>query len=61
MSDGNTAAGLLSDLQKLDEAGRDRILNLLSPKDLKGIIKAFLRQLEAASSESNTNAMSYLR
>ncbi|XP_014556077.1 hypothetical protein COCVIDRAFT_27161 [Bipolaris victoriae FI3] len=44
MSNITKAAGLLSDLQKLDEAGRDRILDLLSVEAVKDVLKASLRQ-----------------
>lgn len=56
ISDGNTTAGILSDLQKWDEAGRDRILNLLSPENMKDIIKACLRERESTSSELESSS-----
>ncbi|EUC43937.1 hypothetical protein COCMIDRAFT_38206 [Bipolaris oryzae ATCC 44560] len=46
MIDDTKVAGLLSDLQKLDEAGRDRILDLLSLEVMKDVLKASLRQSE---------------
>ncbi|RMZ71567.1 2-nitropropane dioxygenase precursor [Pyrenophora seminiperda CCB06] len=44
MGDETRANGFLSDLQKLDEAGRDRILSLLPAEDVILILKASLRE-----------------
>ncbi|KAJ5038531.1 hypothetical protein J3E74DRAFT_423556 [Bipolaris maydis] len=56
MSDNTKATGLLSDLQKLDEAGRDRILDFLSPEIVKDILKVFLRQHDRGEGESGAIA-----
>lgn len=51
MSRNISTADLLSDLQKLDEAGQDRYLQVLSPEYKEDIIRALLRQNATSSSK----------
>ncbi|EMD61189.1 hypothetical protein GGP41_010091 [Bipolaris sorokiniana] len=57
MSDVTKVTGLLCDLQKLDEAGRDRILDLLSTEVVKEVLKASLRQRDRIESESGASRL----
>lgn len=57
MGDITKATGLLSDLQKLDEAGRDRILDLLSSEAVKEVLKASLRQRDRIESDSSASTL----
>lgn len=57
MCDNTNATGLLSDLQKLDEGGRDRILDLLSSEVVKEVLKASLRQRDRVENETSASML----
>jgi hypothetical protein len=57
MSDNTTAVGLLNDLQKLDEAGRCRMLEFLPAGVLKDVLLASLRERDKTASELNAGTL----
>lgn len=51
MSNRDIFVSVLSDLQKLDEAGRNRILNLLPPQSVIDLLKASLLERDRTTSQ----------